>query len=193
MRISFKIVGDKELARRMRSLSRDWGAIVTLKALAELNVKLMSTLTQLFGASGGGPGELYAHGYTGKYLSGLRSSVREDSLEIYETVSDGGKHIREGTGPSGVDERGQPIISHAVIEWAIKKLGKDDAVAQKIARSVALHGIGWSGGASPLAREKPMGEGRFAYPDWIVTEKNRGDLETLAKKVGIAVVTYLER
>lgn len=193
LKVSFKIIGDRELANTFRRLSSDWGAIVTLRALADLNVKLMATLNTLFRPSVVAKGQLYAHGYTGSYLSGIMHKIDQDSLDIYETSQKGGIHIRRGTGPGPVDQNGNPIISDEVVEWAKRKLGVDEGSARRIARSVAMHGIGWPGGTSPLPREKPVGERRFAYADWIVTERNRSDLESLAKKVGVAIVTYLER
>lgn len=196
MKISFVVTGDKEWHRRTLLLVKNWGKIATKPAFQRLNAKLMDTLTELFTPRLGGSakGQMHSHGYTGSYLAGLRSNITDNALQIYETESEGGRHIREGVGPSGqLTEWGTPVVSERVKMWAMSKLGVDQLSAYLIARSISMRGTGWAGGDSPLQKEDPAGEGRFAYPGWVVLVKNKRDIEDLAEQVGGLAVTYLER
>ena len=73
------------------------------------------------------------------------------------------------------------------------KLGVQRREAFAIAKSVAKHGIGRQDGDSPLPRELPTGQSRIAFPTWVVTVKNKKDIESLAAKVGGLAVTYLDK
>ena len=156
----------------------------------------MVLIKNLFGPSSGGgdAGTPYRHGHTGAYLAGLRHRVTGEELTITESGTHmGGVALREGTKPARADARGNPMISRRVVDWAMSKLGVDSRQAFAVARSVAAHGIGWPGGQSPIPGELPKGQRRVANPEWIVTIKNRYDIEKTAEKIGGLAVSYLDK
>jgi len=184
MSFNVTVLGDKWWRDRVYYLSRGGiGREAITPAFRDLDRKIRATLTELFRPrTNVASGETYAHGDTGAYLSNLHSVVTESSLQIIEGTSIGGGNIREG-GPGG-----QYID---IVAWARRKLGVDEANAERIAKSVRQYGIGRPGGKSPLLDEPPQGEGRFAFPEWIVTEKNREDIDRVADTVDKLVVRYL--
>ena len=151
-----------------------------MPALKKLDAQFRKTLTALF-KPGGGPGETYAHGYTGSYLRGLHSVVTPDTLKIIEGNPKGGREIREGGKPGSVQE---------LWTWAMNKLGLPSNEALRLANSVSKQPrIGM--GNSPMIQEHPVGQGKFAFPEWIVTVKNRDDLEKASRTVESMLVRYL--
>jgi hypothetical protein len=188
MHISVTVTGDKVWKNKLTHLSKNMGKIAVRPAFKDLEGKLMRTLNELFQPTKG-KGKKYAHGYTGTYRSGIKSTLGDTSLIIRETVADGGRHIREGTSP----QSGDIVIPYGVVLWAMDKLGVEKREAFAIARSVAMHGIGRIDGESPLPSELPVGESRIAFPTWVVTVKNKQDVEALAAKIGGLMVTYLDK
>lgn len=151
-----------------------------MPALKELDKQFRKTLTELF-APGGGKGVEYKHGYTGSYLMGLHSIVTPDTLKIVEGNPTGGKEIREG---------GRPGSWTGIFGWAKQKLNVPTGIAAKIARVVTNRGyIG--GGQSPIRSEYPSGERKFQFPEWIVTIKNKDDIDRAARTVDTLIVKYL--
>ena len=151
-----------------------------MPALKKLDAQFRKTLTMLF-KPGGGPGETYAHGYTGSYLRGLHSVVTPDSLKIVEGSAKGGREIREG---------GKPGSILGIWAWAMDKLGLPSPAATRLAVIVASRPrVGM--GNSPMKKEHPVGQGKFAFPEWIVTVKNREDIERASRTVESMIVRYL--
>ena len=179
-----RVTGDKWWKDRVYYLSRDGiGREATMPAFRKLDRALRQTLTDLFKPQTNvGEGQTYAHGYTGNYLMNLHSLVTADTLKIIEGDPTGGRNIREG-GPGGSYDE--------VFQWAIDKLGVGPASAGTIARSVEEYGIGRPDGRSPLLEEHPAGVGMFRFPEWIVTYKNKRDIDEVAKQVDRLVVRYL--
>jgi hypothetical protein len=194
-KISVIVTGDKVWRKKLLFLSKNIGKVAVRPAFESLNKKMMNTLNKLFAPSSGGrdKGRTHAHGYTGAYRSGLKSIVTDNSLVIMETVEDGGRHIREGVKPNPQIGPHGLIIPGAVVRWALVKLGVDQSEAFAIGQSIVRRGIGWPGGDSPIPHEMPMGERRFSYPAWVVTDQHKKDIEDLAAKIGGLAVTYLER
>lgn len=154
--------------------------IGVMPMLKRLDRAFRQTLTALF-KPGGGPGTEYEHGYTGRYLTNLRSVVTPTELKIVEGIPTGGREIRTGGPPGSYDE---------IVRWAREKLGVGDSAAGRIAS--ALEGRGFVGGGdSPIQREYPGGARRFAYPEWIVEVKNKRDIERASRTVETLVVEYL--
>lgn len=193
MYITIKVTGVENISARLTQTGGNIGK-VSIPALRDLDRKLGETLKSMFSPARGGSvrGKTYKHGYTGTYLYGLRHTVSENGLIISEGVQDGGRHLRTGTKQSSVlNEQGQPVVPNAVKQWAIDKLGVGPDAAFRIARSIADHGIGWTGGASPIPREHPIGTNRSEYVEYIVNTKNKKDIEATAAMIGTLTVRYL--
>lgn len=151
-----------------------------MPAMKELSNQFRKTLTTLF-KPGGGKGTAYEHGYTGKYLMGLYNVVTGEGLKIIEGNPKGGKEIREG---------GKPGSWLDVYLWARRKLQVDAPDAKRIATALQKRGyIG--GGSSPLKLEYPSGAPKFSFPEWIVTIKNKDDIDKAARSVESLTVRYL--
>ena len=153
--------------------------------LSKLHRKFQSTFNSLFSA-GASAGMAYRHGDTGKYLSMLRHRLTNSMLQEIE-YGKGGKFIREGT--SG-QANNPPTTPYGAVEWAQRKLGVSKRDAFAVARYIAREGIGKSS-KSPLRREHPVGQGRFAFPEWMVTMKHKADLEDTARNIGSMFVSYI--
>lgn len=193
MYITIKVAGVENISARLTQTGNSINR-VSIPALKELDRKLGETLKSMFSPAKGGSvrGKTYKHGYTGKYLSGLRHTVSENGLIISESVQDGGRHLRTGTKPSSVlNDQGQPIVPYAVRQWAMDKLGVNPNVAYSISRTIAEHGIGWVGGTSPIPKEHPLGSSRSEYAEYIVNTKNKRDIEAAAAAIGTLTVKYL--
>lgn len=185
--IEVVVTGDKHWIKKTAAVQGNIGDIAVKPAFKELGDKFMDTLRELFGANiGVSRGERFKHGYTGSYLSGIKSNITKEELTIAESNPKGGEQIREGTGP------GSGVVQGDVVKWAMNKLGVSEREAFAIGRSVSKHGIGYVGGDSPLVDEHPAGLGYFAYPEWIVTIKNKTDVEDAAEDMGAFIVSYLE-
>jgi len=153
------------------------GAMPVLK---DLDRKFRATLSMLF-KPGGGPGETYKHGHTGRYLLGLYSIVTPDTLKIIEGRQTGGQEIREG---------GKVGNWADIAIWAREKLGLEKSDAEDVADALVKRGY-VGGGNSPMRNEYPEGVGKFAFPEWMVKVKHRDDLEKASRSVESLIVRYL--
>jgi len=189
--ITFHVTGDRRWSEKTARLSREIDTVAIGPAFRELRYDIDRTLREVFSPSigGGSKGVQYKHGYTGTYLAGIQHKIQRESYTVYETVGEGGPRLRAGSGPA----KDKTALSRGVVEWAMSKLGVPLNEAFAIARSVALRGIGWPGGQSPIPAEYPGGERRFAFPEWIVTIKNKSDIEKAAQKIGQLTVSYLDK
>jgi len=192
--LTVTITGDKTIANKFNAFGKNIGGAVIKPALQDISNAINNTMMELFTPSTGAGtrGQTYKHGHTGDYLSGIQYVLNDKSLEVVDTNPKTGGALMHGTGPSKkVDAKGIPVPSYGVKEWAVDKLELPEDEAWAVARSVAIHGIGWSGGQSPLVPEYPSGQGFFQFPDWIVNDKNRDDFEEIADRIGKLTVSYL--
>lgn len=151
-------------------------------ALKKLDKKFRETLTMLFKPETNAKGKLYAHGDTGNYLTNLHSLVTSDTLKIVEGSQKGGRQIMEG---------GRPGSQAEIVAWARRKLGSPPHEAMRIARAVVKRGY-VGGGSSPMRLEHPVGAPRFSFPEWIVTIKNKRDIDDAARDAERFIVRYLK-
>ena len=178
--IRVRVTGDKWWKDRVYYLSH--GGLEregVMPALKVLDRKIRATLTDLF-SPGGGPGVPYKHGDTGNYLLNLHSLVSPNVLKIVEGDPRGGQEIREG---------GEGGRYFEIVAWARRKLGVPIPDAHRIAKFVKTHGVGH--GNSPLKNEYPTGVGEFKFPEWIITQKNKDDIDDVARQVDSLIVRYL--
>jgi hypothetical protein len=182
MRFHVRVTGNDWWEKRVYYLSQ--GGLERegmFPALKELDKKFRETLTMLFKPETNAKGKTYAHGDTGNYLTNLHSLVTSDTLKIVEGSQKGGREILEG---------GRPGTASEIIAWAKRKLGVPQHEAEAIARALKKRGrVGQPN--SPMMMEHPTGAPRFAFPEWIVTRKNRKDIDDASKNAERFIVRYL--